>query len=98
MPARKIFGFEHSTSTAVDSGRSDLGYLRPSNVEENHFDKKRQKEKNILATIDSDKSACHHGLDHDHHHDIDTKVAPGGIPDICHESHEYSRVNFFWPV
>ena len=20
------------------------------------------------------------------------------IPDICHESHEYTRVNFFWPV
>ena len=21
-----------------------------------------------------------------------------GIPDICHEPHEYIRVNFFWPV
>ena len=20
------------------------------------------------------------------------------IPDICHERHEYIRVNFFWPV
>ena len=20
------------------------------------------------------------------------------IPDICHERHEYTRVNFFWPV
>ena len=20
------------------------------------------------------------------------------IPDICHERHEYVRVNFFWPV
>ena len=54
MPARKIFGFEYSASTAVDPGRRDLRYLRPSNVEENHFDKKEhKKEKNILITITS---------------------------------------------
>ena len=29
---------------------------------------------------------------------IVTFVKPTPIPDICHERHEYIRVNFFWPV
>ena len=37
-----------------------------------------------LESIDRMMSPHHHG-------DI-------FIPDICHERHEYIRVNFFWPV
>ena len=30
--------------------------------------------------------------------DDDDDCDDDSIPDICHERHEYIRVNFFWPV
>ena len=49
---------------------------------------KKEHKKNILATIDSDKFAHHHDLDHNHHHD--TKVVPrGGQHDHDHHHHDH---------
>ena len=40
----------------------------------------------------------HRGVWSQNRFEIRRKIESSGIPDICHESHEYSRVNFFWPV